>query len=133
MKNEWRLVIAISIVILIISFAILNGVSVPISYGFGEVSAPLIIVMVISLLFGSILTLIVSTSSALKNKKELKKMRQKADNHALEIEEAVKQTKRDCQNHIQELEATITKKDALIQQYEAEKTPNSYTDLNHDI
>ena len=37
MKNEWRLVIGITIVVLIISFAILNGESVPISYGFGEI------------------------------------------------------------------------------------------------
>lgn len=133
MRNEWRLVIGITIIILIISFAILNGESVPISYGFGEVSAPLIIVIVISLLFGSILTLMVSTSSALRHKKELKSLRQKVDNQAFETEEAVKRTGHEYQNHIQELETTIAKKDALIQQYEAEKSSNTYTDLNHDI
>lgn len=133
MKNEWRLVIGITIVVLIISFAILNGESVPISYGFGEISAPLIIVMGISLLLGSILTLMVSTSSALRHKKELKSLRQKVDNQVIETEEAVKRTGQDFHNQIQELEATIAKKDALIQQYEAEKSSNTYTDLNHDI
>lgn len=133
MKNEWRLVIGITIVVLIISFAILNGESVPISYGFGEISAPLIIVMGISLLLGSILTLMVSTSSALRHKKELKSLRQKVDNQAIETEEAVKRAGQDYHIQIQELEATIAKKDALIQQYEAEKSSNTYTDLNHDI
>ena len=133
MKNEWRLVIGITIVVLIISFAILNGESVPISYGFGEISAPLIIVMGISLLLGSILTLMFSTSSALRHKKELKSLRQKVDNQAIETEEAVKRDGQDYHTQIQELEATIAKKDALIQQYEAEKSSNTYTDLNHDI
>lgn len=121
MKNEWRLVVAITILILIVSFAILNGDSVPINYGFGAINAPLIIVMVVSLFLGSILTMVVSTSSGRKRKKELNSLRQKVDNHQFETEEAIKRAVHDYENRIQELETTLTRKDELIKNYEAEK------------
>ncbi|MGP6139729.1 MULTISPECIES: LapA family protein [unclassified Jeotgalibaca] len=133
MKNEWRLVIGITIIIVIISFAILNGDSVPISYGFGEVSAPLIIVMVISLLLGSILTLIVSSSSVRHGKKELKSLREKVDNQEFQTEEAVKRANKEYEMRIQELEATIAQKDTVIQQYESEKQTKTYNDFKQDV
>lgn len=133
MKNEWRLVTGITIIILIVSFAILNGDSVPINYGFGEVSAPLIIVMVISLLLGSILTLIVSSTSVKGQKREMKSLREKVDNQEFQTEEAVKRVRTEYENRIQELEAAIARKDAAIQQYEAEKQTLPKTDLNQNI
>lgn len=107
MKNQWRLVIALLIVILIVTFAILNGDGVPISYGFGEVRAPLIIIIAISLLFGSILTLIASTTSARHSKKELKSLREKIDNQEFETEEAVKNVRAQYENRIQTLTTII--------------------------
>ena len=59
MKNQWRLIVSIVLVLIIILFSVLNVDNVPINFGFGQVVAPLIIVIVISLLLGSVLTVLV--------------------------------------------------------------------------
>lgn len=128
MKNQWRLLIALLIVILIVIFAILNGDGVPISYGFGEVRAPLIIVITISLLLGSILTLIVSTSSARHDKKELKSLREKIDNQEFETEEAVKKVRAQYENRIQTLTTIIEQNKDAIKKSPVVQTKSDYFD-----
>lgn len=133
MKNEWRLILSITIITIIISFAMLNGVSVPINYGFGKLSAPLIIVMVISLLLGAILTIIASTGSVRHRNKELKSLREKVNNQEAETAEAIKRASKNYELRIQELESVIAQKDTLIQQIEAEKQTKNDFDFNEPV
>lgn len=111
----------------------LNGVSVPINYGFGKLSAPLIIVMVISLLLGAILTIIASTGSVRHRNKELKSLREKVNNQEAETAEAIKRASKNYELRIQELESVIAQKDTLIQQIEAEKQTKNDFDFDEPI
>ncbi|AQS53175.1 Lipopolysaccharide assembly protein A [Jeotgalibaca dankookensis] len=131
MKNQWRLLIALLIVILIVIFAILNGDGVPISYGFGEVRAPLIIVITISLLLGSILTLIVTTSSTRHDKRELKSLREKIDNQEFETEEAIKKVRAQYENRIQTLTTIIEQNKNATQESPVVQTKSDYPDGSH--
>lgn len=131
MKNQWRLLSALLIVILIVIFAILNGDGVPISYGFGEVRAPLIIVITISLLLGSILTLIVSTSSARHDKRELKSLREKIDNQEFETEEAIKKVRTQYENRIQTLTTIIEQNKNTTKESPVVQTKSDYPDGSH--
>lgn len=71
MKNQWRLVIGIILILVIVIFAILNIELVSINFGFTQLNSPLIIIIFISLLLGSILTLLSATGSLARNKKRI--------------------------------------------------------------
>ena len=45
MKNQWRLVVGIILILLIVIFAILNIEVVPINFGFTQLNSPLIIII----------------------------------------------------------------------------------------
>ena len=63
-KKQWRLVVGIILILVIVIFAILNIEVVPINFGFTQLNSPLIIIIFISLLLGSLLTLLSATGSA---------------------------------------------------------------------
>ena len=69
-KNQWRLVVGIILILVIVIFAILNMEVVPINFGFTQLNSPLIIIIFISLL-----TLLSATGSASTQKKELKQLK----------------------------------------------------------
>ena len=56
MKNQWRLVAGIILIIIIVLFAVFNVDSVPVNFGFAVLDGPLIIVILVSLLMGSRIT-----------------------------------------------------------------------------
>jgi uncharacterized integral membrane protein len=60
MKNQWRLVAGIILIIIIVLFAVFNVDSVPVNFGFAVLDGPLIIVILVSLLMGSLITLLVT-------------------------------------------------------------------------
>ena len=47
MKNQWRLVVGIILILVIVIFAILNIEVVPINFGFTQLNRPLIIIIFI--------------------------------------------------------------------------------------
>lgn len=61
MKNQWRLVSALGIVLVIIVFAILNVDSVRVNFGIVAVQWPLILVIVITLILGVVTAVLMST------------------------------------------------------------------------
>ena len=121
MKNQWRLIIIIVLLLFIITFAILNGEQVPINFGFAEVAAPIIIIIFISLLLGSILTLLVSTISTNRNRKELKTLRQQVAQQEQELKEAITRVRTEYESRIQGFEENMSQKDQLIAQLESQK------------
>ena len=114
MKNQWRLVAGIILIIIIVLFAVFNVDSVPVNFGFAVVDGPLIIVILVSLLMGSLITLLVATGSATKKNKEFKQMRAEIDTKGKEIQKAVDATKVGYEQQLAELRKELTQKDRKI-------------------
>ncbi|GAB6092195.1 lipopolysaccharide assembly protein LapA domain-containing protein [Furfurilactobacillus curtus] len=60
MRNQWRLVVGLLLVLIIAIFAVMNGNSVPIHFGFTTVRWPMILILIVSLLLGALITVLVS-------------------------------------------------------------------------
>ena len=119
-KNQWRLVAGIILIIIIVLFAVFNVDSVPVNFGFAVVDGPLIIVILVSLLMGSLITLLVATGSATKKNKEFKQMRAEIDAKGKEIQKAVDATKVGYEQQLADLRAQLTQKDSKINSLEEE-------------
>ncbi|HEX5350112.1 MAG TPA: lipopolysaccharide assembly protein LapA domain-containing protein [Trichococcus sp.] len=120
MKNQWRLVAGIILIIIIVLFAVFNVDSVPVNFGFAVVDGPLIIVILVSLLMGSLITLLVATGSATKKNKEFKQMRAEIDTKGKEIQNAVDATKVGYEQQLADLRTELTQKDNKINSLEEE-------------
>lgn len=120
MKNQWRLIAGIVLILLIITFAVLNVDHVPVNYGFGKITAPLIIIIFVSLLVGSLLTLLVSTTSSTRTNRELRTLRKEVENQTLQTEEKVTHTKSEYQERITQLEDDLVQKENKIKDLEEE-------------
>ena len=119
-KNQWRLVAGIILIIIIVLFAVFNVDSVPVNFGFAVVDGPLIIVILVSLLMGSLITLLVATGSATKKNKEFKQMRAEINTKGKEIQNAVDATKVGYEQQIADLRTELTQKDNKINSLEEE-------------
>ncbi|MFC6181830.1 LapA family protein [Lactiplantibacillus daowaiensis] len=70
MKNQWRLVSALGIVLVIVVFAILNVEPVRVNFGIVAVHWPLILVIVITLILGVVIAVLMATVGAAKERTE---------------------------------------------------------------
>ena len=120
MKNQWRLVAGIILIIIIVLFAVFNVDSVPVNFGFAVLDGPLIIVILVSLLMGSLITLLVATGSATKKNKEFKQMRAEVDAKSKEIQTAVHTAKAGYEQQLSDLRMQLSQKDSKINSLEEE-------------
>ncbi len=120
MKNQWRLVAGIILIIIIVLFAVFNVDSVPVNFGFAVLDGPLIIVILVSLLMGSLITLLVATGSATKKNKEFKQMRAEIDAKSKEIQTAVDTAKAGYEQQLSDLRMQLSQKDSKINSLEEE-------------
>lgn len=120
MKNQWRLVAGIILIIIIVLFAVFNVDSVPVNFGFAVLDGPLIIVILVSLLMGSLITLLVATGSATKKNKEFKQMRAEVDAKSKEIQTAVDTAKAGYEQQLSNLRMQLSQKDSKINSLEEE-------------
>ena len=120
MKNQWRLVAGIILIIIIVLFAVFNVDSVPVNFGFAVLDGPLIIVILVSLLKGSLITLLVATGSATKKNKEFKQMRAEVDAKSKEIQTAVDAAKAGYEQQLSDLRMQLSQKDSKINSLEEE-------------
>ncbi|MDT6980430.1 lipopolysaccharide assembly protein LapA domain-containing protein [Levilactobacillus zymae] len=118
MKNQWRIIVTILLVIVVAVFAILNVESVPVSFGFTTVHWPLILLLLVSILIGAILVILFSTITSLQHNrayKELEKTSQARiaaltdDNQRLQkrLKNSGKQAAGQQDKQIQDLEAQV--------------------------
>ena len=119
-KNQWRLVAGIILIIIIVLFAVFNVDSVPVNFGFAVLDGPLIIVILVSLLMGSLITLLVATGSATKKNKEFKQMRAEVDAKSKEIQTAVDTAKAGYEQQLSDLRMQLSQKDSKINSLEEE-------------
>lgn len=120
MKNQWRIVVTILLIIVVAIFAILNVASVPVSFGFTTVHWPLILILLVSILIGAVLMILFSTINSWQHNrayKELEKTSQekiiglKADNNRLTKRLQNSKSKQQAgqqEKEIQELKAQIS-------------------------
>jgi len=79
MKNQWRIVLTILLVIVVAVFAILNVESVPVSFGFTTVHWPLILVLLVSILIGAVLMILFSSINAFQHNRAYKDLEKTSD------------------------------------------------------
>lgn len=107
MKKQWGTIIALILIVIVALFAVLNVESVPVSFGFTVVAWPLIMVILGSLFIGALTTVLISTSSTYKNKKELKQGKKELENAENRKAEALAQLRA-------EYDEKLTQKDVII-------------------
>ena len=107
-------------IIIIVLFAVFNVDSVPVNFGFVVLDGPLIIVILVSLLMGSLITLLVATGSATKKNKEFKQRRAEVDAKSKEIQTAVDTAKAGYEQQLSDLRMQLSQKDSKINSLEEE-------------
>ncbi|EOL44396.1 LapA family protein [Enterococcus caccae] len=117
MKNQWRVVIGLVLVLIVVIFAVLNNQTVPVSFGFAKISGPLILIILGSAIVGALIGLLTSTTTMWKQKKQVKELKKDIEaykNDADKVtQEEVEKVKRAYENQLTELQAKYD--DALAQ------------------
>lgn len=70
MKNQWRVIIILILVLLVALFAVVNVNEVPLSLLFTTVHWPLVLVILVSLVAGALITFLVSMGTVMAQKKQ---------------------------------------------------------------
>lgn len=86
MKNQWRIVVSILLVIVVAVFAILNVESVPVSFGFTTVHWPLILILLVSILIGAVLMILFSTINTVQHNRAYKELEKTSSEHLAELQ-----------------------------------------------
>ncbi|SNZ11255.1 Uncharacterized integral membrane protein [Terribacillus aidingensis] len=97
MKAQWYIILAVIFAVLIAIFAVINVDSVQVDYLFGVGSAPLILIILFSVLMGVLITASVGGLRMFKLNREVRTLRKDNDKKAAEITEM--QEKRAAQGH----------------------------------
>lgn len=105
MKAQWYIILAVIFAVLIAVFAVINVDSVQVDYLFGTGSAPLILIILFSVLMGVLITASVGGLRMFKLNREVRALRKDNDKKAVEITEL--QEKRAEQGH-EELDRPTT-------------------------
>ncbi|MGX7201175.1 hypothetical protein BCR22_01100 [Enterococcus plantarum] len=109
MKNQWRVVIGLILVLIVVIFAVLNNQTVPVSFGFAKISGPLILIILGSAIVGALIGLLTSTTTMWKQKKQVKELQKDIDVYKNDadkvVQEEVDKVKRSYENQIAELQA----------------------------
>lgn len=121
MKNQWRLVLVLLLALVIVIFAVLNVAPVTVHFGFGTAKWPLIIVIIVSLLLGALVTVLVSTMSALGLRRQVKTLTAEKKQQETAINQAVAEATAKLNTQLAEKEDQIN---ALQQQASSAAAPS---------
>ncbi|ATO55340.1 LapA family protein [Loigolactobacillus coryniformis] len=121
MKNQWRLVLVLLLALVIVIFAVLNVAPVTVHFGFGTAKWPLIIVIIVSLLLGALVTVLVSTMSALGLRRQVKTLTAEKKQQETAIDQAVAEATAKLNTQLAEKEDQIN---ALQQQASSAAAPS---------
>lgn len=107
MKSQWQIILGFVLTLLIVLFAVMNNMDVPINFGFSQLSAPLIIIIIGSAFLGAIVIALVATSTIWHQRKEIKSLKKQLG----ELEQSLDQKVADKR---QELEREYNNKIAAL-------------------
>ncbi|MFD1899728.1 LapA family protein [Enterococcus termitis] len=109
MKNQWRVVIGLVLVLVIVVFAVLNSQSVPVNFGFAKISGPLILTILGSAIIGALIGLLTSTTTIWNQKKQIKELEKTIETYKNDTDEMaqeeVEKVKRSYENQLADLQA----------------------------
>lgn len=109
MKNQWRVILGLILVLVIVLFAVLNNQTVPVNFGVVKISGPLILIILGSAILGALIGLLTSTTTIWKQKKQLKELDNTIENYKNDtdklVQDEAEKVKRSYENQIAELQA----------------------------
>lgn len=108
MKNQWRIILGLVLTLLIVIFAVMNNMSVPINFGISKWSAPLVIIIIGSAFIGAIVIALVTTTTIWQQKKQIAELNKQLNQLKSDIDKQVESRK-------QELEREYNNKVAALQ------------------
>lgn len=118
MKNQWRIIVGLVLTLLIVLFAVMNNMDVPINFGFSQLRAPLVIIIIGSAFLGAIVIALVATSTIWQQRKEIKKLKKQLG----ELEQSLDQKVADKR---QELEREYNNKLAALETNDEMQMPTT--------
>ena len=119
MKNQWRVIVGILLVLVIVLFAVANNMTVPINFGFTSIKAPLILIIIGAALLGALIILLVSTSTMFQQKKELKRLRKELADFQQNNEEKLQEQREILEREYANKQADLAVREQQIAEAEA--------------
>ncbi|KRL83686.1 hypothetical protein FC32_GL000947 [Ligilactobacillus apodemi DSM 16634 = JCM 16172] len=86
-KKQWSLIGILVLVLVIVLFSWMNGQSVTVNFGFAQVTMPLVVILVVSVLVGVVIAVLFSMTTILQQRSEIKQL-----NHKLQANQKMKRT-----------------------------------------
>lgn len=109
MKNQWRVILGLVLVLIVVIFAVLNNQAVPVNFGFTKISGPLILIILGSAIIGALVGLLTSTTTIWNQRKELKAVQKELDIYKNDMDKLVKEetekVQRSFDNQLADLQA----------------------------
>ena len=91
MKNQWRVILGLVLVLIVVIFAVLNNQAVPVNFGFTKISGPLILIILGSAIIGALVGLLTSTTTIWNQRKELKAVQKELVIYKNDMDKLVKE------------------------------------------
>ncbi|MFB5511072.1 lipopolysaccharide assembly protein LapA domain-containing protein [Enterococcus casseliflavus] len=120
MKNQWRVIVGILLILVIVLFAVANNMTVPINFGFTMIQSPLILVIIGSALLGALILLLVSTSAMFRQKKELKQLRKELSDYRSNNEKILQEQREALEREYTNKQAELAARQQQLDDQEAQ-------------
>ena len=120
MKNQWRVIVGILLILVIVLFAVANNMTVPINFGFTTIQSPLILVIIGSALLGALILLLVSTSAMFRQKKELKQLRKELSDYRSNNEKVMQEQREALEREYTNKQAELAARQQQLDDQEAQ-------------
>lgn len=104
MKNQWRVILGLVLVLVIVLFAVLNSQAVPVNFGFTQISGPLILIILGSAILGALIGLLTSTTTIWKQKKQIKELASYKEDTDKSAQEEIEKVKQNYETKLTELQ-----------------------------
>ncbi len=118
MKNQWRVIVGILLILVVVLFAVANNMAVPINFGFTSIQSPLILVIIGSALLGALILLLVSTTAMFRQKKELKELRKSLTKYQTENDQVLKEQRESLEREFNNKQAELAAREKQLSNQE---------------
>ncbi|AQW20507.1 hypothetical protein PL11_000435 [Lentilactobacillus curieae] len=93
MKKQVGTIIGIILIIIVAAFSLMNLNSVEVNFGFTRLQAPLIILILFSLLFGALIIFVFSSTQNVKKNRQIKRFEKLSDKKQAELATQIQELK----------------------------------------
>lgn len=121
MKNQWQMVVAIVLCLIVAILAVLNVAPVPINLGFTTIEMPLIVLIFVMLLIGVLIAASLSTMKLYKSNREVKTLEKKLAHADQTHQEELKKQLDQKQTEIDQLRSQLEADEQKIAELKKEE------------